>query len=214
MKSFGTYVPPETEGLQFHRLATPVGRTLPRAPAAGELFTLEADMPEPKVDLPWYPRGTYVFNGIAWQKLSDASRQRRSGPIGSQKIEVEVTGSAQELPKAKNGFEISVLTITPSSRKAKFSGSASFWLDHSKGGLVWFSVFRGTTLVALGAQHVDAGRACSVSITFTDLPNSTTSLSYSLKINTDTTGYLYVNQCSRFNFDGAAQTAFIVAEDN
>lgn len=219
MKSLGTYSPPETVGLQFIRLATPFGRELPRAPVPGELFTLEADMPEPKVPTPWFPRGMYAFNGTSWQKVSDAARQRKTAPIGSQKITVEEAGKLGDVPPPiEQGYGLTAISIVPSNRKAAVSGTASFWVDltasPAKGGYVWVSIYRGKKLVSIAVEWIDCSKPKTMSMSFLDLPGVVTPVAYEMKIDTDVIGTIYVNQCSRFTLDGMAQTAFTVAEDN
>ncbi len=214
MKSFGTYVPPETVGLQFTRLSTPKGREMPRAPVTGELFTMEADAPEPINNSPWYLKGTYVFSGIQWVRLSDALRRRQSQTIGAQKIEVETAGSMSSKPAWNSGYALSAISIQPSNQRAFISGAASAWFDVAKSGYVWLSVFRESQLVGFVVEFVDANKPRTISLTFTDLPAARKPVTYTLKANTDQLGYLYVNQCSQFSFDGASQTAFTIAEDN
>jgi hypothetical protein len=214
MRSLGTYVPPETVGLQFTRLAVPKGREMPRAPVLGELFTMEADPPEPLNNSPWYLKGTYVFNGTHWVRLSDSLRRRQSQAIGSQKIEIEVAGSTSSKPSWNSGYVLSAINVQPTNIRAFISGTAAAWVDITKSGYVWLSVFRESQLVGFVVEFVDANKPKTLSLTFTDLPVSKKPVTYTLKANTDQLGYLYVNQCSKFNFDGASQTAFTVAEDN
>jgi len=214
MKSFGTYVPPETVGLEFNRLATPRGREMPRSPIPGELFTMEVDPPEPINNSPWYLKGTYVFNGIQWVRLSETLRRRQSQAIGAQKIEIEVAGSTANAPAANSGYSLAAISVQPSNQRAAISGTASVWLDVSKSGYVWLSVFRDGFRAGFVVEFIDANKPRTMTLTFTDFPASRKPVTYALKANTDQISYLHVNQCSRFSFDGASQTAFIVAEDN
>lgn len=214
MKSFGTYVPPETVGLEFNRLATPRGREMPRAPIPGELFTMEVDPPEPINNSPWYLKGTYVFNGVQWVRLSETLRRRQSQAIGAQKIEIEVAGSTATAPGAKSGYSLAAITVQPSNQRAFISGTAGVWVDVAKSGYVWLSVFRDGFRAGFVAEFVEANKPRTMSLTFVDLPNSRKPVTYTLRADTDQLGYLYVNQCSKFSFDGMSQTAFTVAEDN
>lgn len=213
MKSLGTYTPPETVGLEFTRLSTPRGRTFPRAPVAGELYTMEVDEPEPDNGRPWHSRGTYVFDGFAWQRMSDGARARKSSGIGSQKIEVEVAGSPDILPNTGDGYFLTNLLIIPSSRRARLAGSASMWVDLQNSGFVWLSVHRGGRCVGISAGFVEAGKPSTLSMSFIDHPMNAAQQEYVLRIHTDQLGFMFVNQCNRIHFDGFSQTAFTVAED-
>jgi hypothetical protein len=177
---------------------------------------MEVDTPPEDIprDMPWYSRGTYSFNGVAWQKLSDAARQRRVAPIGYNKIEIEQPASTAELPQATDGHALAFVTVTPSNKKATFSGHGTLWVDITKSGNVWISVFRGTTLVGLVAEWFDAGKPRTMSFSFVDIPATHLPITYTAKIHTDIVGFLYMNGSSKFNFDGGSQTAFIVAENN
>ena len=215
MRSLGTYTPPETVGLEFSRLATPRGFTMQRAPITGELFTLESDMPEPINGTPWYTRGTYVYTGSAWSRLSDTSRERKAVPIGACKIEVETPGSLEDEPKDTDGFDLSSqIMITPSNRRATMSGAATCWIDLENSGYVWLTIFRGAKLVGMTAAYIEANRPSSLSLTFMDAPAAITRQAYNLKINTASSGLLFVNQCNQHLYDGASQTAFIISENN
>ena len=222
MKSFGTYTPPETVGLEFVRLAAPHGATLPRAPVAGELYTLERDMPEPINGTPWYTRGTYVFNGVAWNRLNDSSRERKAAPIGSRTVEIERAGELGSVPRSTAGCMLTSVALTPSNQRASFSGTASMWLDISKRGHVWLMVFRGNKLVGLALEYMEPNRPRTVSVSFVDSPATLEQQVYTLRLDSDITpdspevpGYVHVNQAqSKFRLDGMSQTAFIVAENN
>jgi len=213
MKSYGTYNPPETVGLEFIRMAVPSGRVMPRAPVPGELFNLEVDMPEPTTPVPWYCRGTYAFDGISWKRLNDGSRQRKSALIGSRDIEVERATSTANPPAATSGYAISTVLITPSNRKACISGSATLWVDHTKSGHVWVACYRGTVLVGLVAEYITAGQPRTLGISFMDHPGTIVEQLYTLKIDTDSVGFLHVNQCTKFVFDGMSATALTVTEN-
>ena len=213
MKSFGTYNPPELMGLEFIRLATPSGREMPRSPIPGEMFTMVADPPQPQNNSPWYLKGTYVFNGISWVRLSDGLRRRLAQPIGSQKIEFEEAGNMEELPTGKSGHLLAATVIQASSQRGSFSGTASLWVDVTQSGYVWLAVFRTAKLIGLTIDFIDAGKPRTISTTFMDLPASTKPQTYELRTGTDFAGFLYVNQCAKFKFDGISQTAFIIEEN-
>lgn len=214
MKSFSSDSRPETAGLEFARLGTPTGKYFHHAPAVGELFTIDDEVPEPINGSPWYPRGTYVFTGLEWLRLSDSGRKRRSAPIGSQNFEIDRPGTTKNIPRKGDGQLLASITTGASTKRARFSGSASCWVDLSVSGHIWLSVFQNTKLVAVAAEYIEAGKPRTVSISFLDNPGSTEKLLFTLRINTDVAGFLFVNQCDKFLFDGVSQTAFIVAEDN
>jgi len=217
MKSLGTYAPPESVGINFTRLATPSGRAMPRAPVPGELFTLEADMPEPDGRTPWLARGTYAWDeqSMMWMRLNDSARKRKAEAIGSQKIEIEAAevASVDVIPTIDAGFGLAAVGIPPSNRKASFSGVGTCWVDVNNACHVWLVAFRGEKMVGVTATVIEPERPQTLTLTFTDFPNSTEEQAYTLRIYTDTTGTLFVNQCNRFNFDALSQTAFIVEEN-
>lgn len=214
MKSFGTYTPPETVGLEFIRLATPHGSTMPRSPIPGELYTMEVDGPDPRNGSQWFIKGTYVFSGTAWVRLSDGKRRRISQLIGAQKIEIEEPQViADDPPASTTGEEIAAIATQPSSQRASISGSASMWVDTNSSGHVWLMVFRGTTLVSLTLDYIEAGKPRTISLSFKDMPSSSKQQVYTLKINAESPGYLFVNCSTKFKLGGASQTAFIIDED-
>lgn len=213
MKSFGTYNPPELVGLEFIRLATPHGREMPRSPVIGELFTMEFDPPQPQNNAPWYLKGTYVFNGTSWVRLSDGLRRRISQPIGSQKLEIEEGFDFEQPLTSTTGEALASICVQPSTQVSYMSGSASMWVDMTASGYVSLTVFRDEVLVSRTLDYIDAGKPRTISTTFTDIPLSKKPQTYSLRIMTDVVGFLYVNQCAKFKFDGSSHTAFTVEEN-
>lgn len=209
MKSYATQV----ETSDFRRLILPSGPKLFHAPLPGEIYHLEVDMPDNNRVDKWYGKGTYVFDGIYWNRVSATLIERKANVIGANEIEVEVAGKTLEPPQSTHGFAICDVRIKPSNRKAAFSGSATLWVDHSVGGHVWVAIFRGTFLAALAVEHIDAGKPRSLSVSFYDLPFASDEQTYTLRVNTDVVGNVFINKCAKFTFDGAAQTAFIVAEN-
>jgi len=163
--------------------------------------------------LPWFSKGTYTFNGQKWDKLNDILRQRKTGIIGAQTIEIEKASSVKNTPTSRTGFQISFVEIIPSNQKSNFSGFAAFWVDIAKSGYVWAGIFRDDILVGLVAEYVEAGRPHTMSISFFDLPAWAEQLKYVLRVYTESIGDLYINKCNMFAFDGSSQTAFIVAEN-
>lgn len=213
MKSFGTYTPPETVGLEFERLAVPCGKTLPRAPIAGEMFYLEVEMPGENMR-PSYHRGLYMSTGFGWSPIGDQLSKKRSTVIGSQILEVEAAANITKAPTMKDGFHLASLVITPSNNRTTISGSASLWVSIDQSGYVVSSVFRGSKIVGIVVDFVEAGKPRTISLTFTDSPGSNSEQVYSVRITTTATGFLYVNQCKLFDYDGISQTAFLVQENN
>lgn len=209
MKSYAAQV----ETSDFRRLVLPSGKKLFHVPIVGEIYHLEVDMPDTNRVDTWYAKGTYVFDGIYWNRISVSPAERKASAIGSIEIETETADSPEFLPQHGSGFELSSVTLTPANRRSTFSGTATLWLDVSKSGNVWFTVFRGSTPVALVLEHIEAGKPKSVALTFLDLPFSPMPVTYALRMNADFIGNVYINQCAKFNFDGAAQTAFIVLEN-
>lgn len=214
MKSFGTYNPPETVGLEFVRLATPSGNALPRSPIPGELFTMNVDAPDPMNGSPWYLKGTYVFDGVSWVRISDGKRRRLSQPIGAQKIEFEVPGFiADDTPSSTSGVDLATIQTQPSNQRASLSGHTSMWVDLSSNGHVWLMVFRDRTLVGMTVDYIESGKPRTISLTFKDQPSSKKQQLYTLKVNTDLKGNVFVNSSTKFKLGGISQTAFIIEED-
>lgn len=213
MKSYGEHNPAEGAGINFLRLAIPHGRQFPRAPVQGELFYLDAEI-NGQDARPTFVRGLYICPGFGWKLFSEQFGQRKAAPIGSQNLEVERPADVKVLPTVKDGFQIAVTALQVQHRKMIVSGTASFWASLPKDGHLLTSVFRNNKLVALTVDALDANKSRSISITFVDLPGSADDVqTYSLRVNA-TTDLIFINQANEFNYDGAAQTAFIVAENN
>lgn len=212
MKSFGEYHPPETVGLNFNRLAIPHGHQLPRAPVQGELFFLDAEI-DGKIDRPTILRGLYHSPGFGWQRFSEQFAKRKAVAIGSQNFDVEQPADIYKLPVVEEGFSIAMTTIQPEHRMISISGMASFWVSLGQDGFVMASVFRGDKLVAFAVEELQAKKPRTMSITFVDSPGVDTQQVYTLKVNA-TIGTLYINQSKTLSYDGASQTAFIIAENN
>jgi hypothetical protein len=213
MKSYGTYKPPETVGIEFQRLAIPRGNELPRAPVAGELFYLETEMQDKNMR-PSFFRGLYMSTGFGWSSIGEQIAKRRSAPIGAQIFEVEVPAVVKDTPTSNDGFHLATVSLTPSNKRTQVSGTASFWASTDRDGYVLVSVFRGKKLVGLTVDFLFAGKPGTVSLSFMDSPASHEEQTYSLRVTTTATGFLYVNQSKLFDYDGLSQTAFIVYENN
>jgi hypothetical protein len=153
-----------------------------------------------------------VYNGLPWTRISDSGRQRRAAVIGAQNIEIEVPQSRAYTPMFSQGFELAHVKVTPSNRKAGFSGSATLWGDCDVDCHVFVTIFRGKKLVGLSAEHLTANMPRILTASFYDLPGTREDQLYSVRVNTDKVGFLNVNQCKNFGFDGVSQTAFEVAE--
>jgi hypothetical protein len=203
-----------SDGSQFHRLVIPVGREMPHAPAIGETFHLDVDMPEPTGPEPWYPRGTYTYNGSIWTRLNMGGAPRKVTAIGSQEVEIERKGQTQDVPQMNQGYEIASVSIRPTHRRATFSGVATLWVDSSVEANAWIAIFRETKLVGLAATFLAPGKTASLSLTFVDIPATAQPVTYTARVNMDKVGTLLINQSSTLSFDGAAQTTLIVAENN
>jgi hypothetical protein len=213
MKSYGSYAPPESVGIEFQRLSIPRGLELPRAPVAGELFFLEAEMQD-KNGRPSYMRGLYMSNGVCWSLFSDHLAKRKSAPIGSQLFEVEVPAVVKNTPTSNDGFVLATTVLTPTNKRSQVSGTGTFWASTDRDGYVIVSVFRGTKLVGLTVDFLFAGKPGTISMSFMDSPCSHEQQTYTLRVSTTAAGFLYVNQNKLFDYDGLSQTAFIVYENN
>lgn len=212
MKSFGTYTPPETIGLNFKRLAIPHGTELPPAPVQGELFFLDKEIDGKDARLT-FMRGMYFSPGFGWEMYSSQFQKRKAVAIGSRNFEIEGDVNLTSKPTSTEGYEIATAAIRPEHRLKTISGSASFWVSHSSNGYVICSVFRENVLVGFAVQYVLADKPNTMSISFVDSPGDDKEHLYTLRLNSGS-GFLYVNQCQLFHFDGASQTAFIVSENN
>jgi hypothetical protein len=198
-------------------LVIPSGHKMPRAPRAHELFSLEADLPDKDANqnliTPWFSRGTYVFDGLNWEKLNDTKRQTKSAMIAANMFEVETTSSIDAC-QHNEGELLATVTIDPSNRKAVISGTGSVWVDCSMSANVWLSVFRGHTLVGHGLTFAERKSARSVAVSFCDMPMTGEPLTYQLRVHTDTKCELYINRSTRMPFNGGASSAFIVMENS
>lgn len=205
MKSFGGPIT---------KIVLTSGPILPRAPVPGEMFHLDIDMPIVDPLLPWHSKGSYVFNGQQWMMLNDTGKRRIAAAISATSLEVEIASLANQLPNQRTGFQLAELTITPTNRKATFSGQATVWVNHSMSAHVWLVVFRKDKIASIVVQHVPAGMPQTMGLTFYDIPNSHEDQVYTLRAYTDTIGMLGINQCTKFSFDGVPETAFIVEQNS
>ena len=214
MKSYSGEPPPgEGEGINFKRLAIPHGPQFPRAPVQGELFHLDADIDGQDARLT-FVKGLYFCPGFGGTRLVEQFNKRKAAPIGSQKIELEKLADLQKLPTIDDGVQIAATSFKLENRLTSVSGTASFWACLPEDGQVVVSVFRNTTLVAVAVDELQAKKARILSITFLDSPGvPDVQHVFSLRVSA-TRQPLYINQAKGFDFDGAAQTAFIVAENN
>ena len=212
-------------GTEFSRLVIPSGTTLPKNPAIGEVFRLTQDMPHTNTVTPWYPAGLYVYNYGLWERMNDSGRQRKGTVIGSQVQEVEEPIKNKLLPpKWNEGFAISdTLVLKPTNRKASFAGHASFWVESDTDCHVLAAVFRDKTMVGMTAETLEKGKPRTMSISFYDLPFTMFTdylpahalANYTLRVNADKVGMLYINRGQdQFVYDEVAvQTSFFVHEN-
>lgn len=211
-----SYASGPQDGTQLQRLVAPASREFPPNPKENELYYLFADKHESKenVNQPWFPRGLYVFNGWKWLPVQETILPRKTAVIGSQIIEVEQAGSYQELPKPTDGYQLASLQMKLWHRTAPVSGNASFWIDATKDGNVWATIWNGDRLAGLTVQYVECRKPRTFNISFFHSPKTTATLDYILKIDCDFAGELYINRGIQVKFDGASQTAFEVAENS
>lgn len=204
----------KTFGEPLNKMIMPSGAVLPRAPVPGELFHLDVNMPIGDPLLPWYSRGSYLYNGQRWLMLNDTGKQRSAVTIGAMSFEVENVTSSKERPSQSQGFSVAELYITPTNQKATFSGQVSIWVNHSKPAHIWLVLFRKDRIASIAVQYVQGNQPQSMSLTFYDIPNSYEDQQYSLRVYTDQVGMLGVNQSAKFSFDGLPETALIVEQNS
>ena len=204
----------KTYGEPIAKMIMPSGLKLPRAPVAGELFQLDIDMPQGDPLLPWFPKGSYIYNGQRWLMLNDTGKQRSALAIGAMSFEVETVTNPKDKPSKSQGFPIVDLYVTPTHPRATFSGQASLWVHHSKPAHIWLVLFRKDKIASIVVQYVQGGQPQSMSLTFYDIPNSAEDQMYSLRVYTDQVGMLSVNSCTKFGFDGMPETAIIVEQNS
>lgn len=217
-------------------LVVPSGTKLPVDPKNGSLFYLIEDAPEPvSSELPWHSRALYWAQDGRWLKVIDEKNRGGHGVIGACTIEVEEASSTKVEPILGNGYTLTTATITPVHRKTLVTGAASLWVEAEKDCHAWVSVFRETepfvygyeetedgsdpvpimrnfVMVGLVGMKLPAMQAVPVSITFADNPASDKLVTYVLQINCDQPGFLSINQCSAFRFNGASSTALILSQ--
>lgn len=213
MKSFGTYTPKETVGIGFTRFAYPRGNTLPRAPVPGEMFYLTQKIDGGHERTSWEP-GLYISSGYDWQLFGEQFAKRKTAPIGSQAVDVEVPGNMKRLPKFSEGFVISEVAIKPTTKLTSIAGTASFWTCADKDATLLVTVWRGNELVSFTFDELQAKKLRTIGVSFYDGPQSNQHTVYTLKVNINVPTALYINQAKQLVFDGMSQTAFIVSENN
>ena len=204
----------KTYGEPLNKVIIPSDLALPRAPVRGEMFHLDVDMPPCDPLLPWYSKGSYVYNGQRWLMMNDTAKQRIAVAIGARSFEVENVRSPKVLPTRSHGFPVAELSITPTNPKATFSGQVSVWVSHSIAAHVWLVLFRKDKIASIVVQFVQGGQPQSMGLTFYDMPNSSEDQQYSLRVYTDQVGMLGLNQGSKFSFDGLPETALIVEQNS
>jgi hypothetical protein len=210
MKSYGSYTPPETVGLNFQRFGIPHGKSMPRAPVTGELFLLEADLPAGS--RPWYASGVYVFNGFDWVRI-DNPRARHSAPIGAQKYEVEKPVDVTLIPKINTGIQLANLSIIPSCRRGSISGTAIFTVEHEQDCQMLTTVFRDKKPVGFVVSELQSYKSQHICLSFLDDPATRSPVPYTLEIALSKTGFVEINQTTTHTYDGFSQTAFIIEEN-
>jgi hypothetical protein len=207
----------------FKQLVIPNGPQLPTRPVVGEVFRLTVDMPESHSASPWYPAGIYIYNWGAWERLADNNRQRKSGIIGSQPVEIEDPVKPLVPPTYNQGIQLTHVSMRPSNRKAVFSGTASVWVESKIDCQVLLCVWRNNKLIAITAELLKKGHPRTLGITFMDIPfthitndlpgNATAE--YTLRLCADTKADIFINRGEdQFIYDEVSPaTAFIVEEN-
>ena len=183
---------------------------MPRAPVAGELFPLQADLPNGS--RPWFSAGVYVSNGLEWVRI-DNPRARHSAPIGAQKYEVEKAVDVTLLPKINTGIQLANLSIIPSSRRGAISGSAMFTVEHEKDCFMLTTVFRDKKPVGFTVSQLESYKSQHICLSFLDDPGTRSSVPYTLEIAVGAAGFIEINQTATHTYDGFSQTAFVIEEN-
>ena len=216
MKSYGS----DTRvGTNYEHLIVPSGGTFPRAPYKHEIFHLLVDLPD--VDEnghrvnPWYPRGTYIFDGFKWDKMNDAGRQYRSVSIPAQLVEIKtLPGAKNTVPTPASGVTLAELKIQPSHKKASIAGVASIWVEPSTAAKVWLMVFLEQTLVGLALTYSEPGKPSCLTVTFNHFSTAPNQHVYKLVLAAEKKLDVQVNRCSDFLFNGAVMSSFNVSENS
>ena len=118
------------------------------------------------------------------------------------------------IPNSNEGALLSSVTITPNSVNSRITGVAAMTVDVGNNARsVIVTVFRANVIVALATVNVtSSGRPENLSVSFTDLPQSTSPVVYNMRIGQNTSGTTYINRAAGASFGGAGASAFIVTE--
>lgn len=207
--------------VDLDRMMVPSGTKFPNNPQSGEIFRLTTDQPVTYTADPWYGAGIYIRDYSVWKKLNDSGRERKASIISAQPAIIETVTKTKNLPLVTDGVELAHAILRPSNSKATFSGSASLWVESESDCQVILSVFRGDKIIAMIVEAVKIGAPRNLSITFADMPftstgfNDASQIVYHLRLAADKAGMVNVNRGrQQFVFDDVAlQTAFLVAEN-
>ena len=121
------------------------------------------------------------------------------------------------VPLKTEGTEIISLTVTPSSNTSKFTLAFNIMVDcGSSNRNLSATVWRNTTCVhATSVNLASAGRPNSLAVHFTDSPNTTNDITYSVRFGTSSPSTWYINTTTgSIRFKGLTPTSYSIIEHN
>jgi hypothetical protein len=140
---------------------------------------------------------TLVYNGTKWVNQTSTSHLiaiytgTTAATSGTSTIPADNT-----TPQSNEGSQIWSKTITPASSASYFEIAQTFMLDSSSSNKnITVAVFRGATCIyATGINVGYSGRPQSLSVFTIDTPNTSSNVTYSMRIGNSSSSTWYVNQ--------------------
>ena len=117
-------------------------------------------------------------------------------------------------PTTSSGSLIATLTVTPLSTSSQFVLHCGVFVDFGANNHnVQMAVFRGSTLVATSSTNItSSGRPQYLGITCLDIPSTTSSLTYTVRVGADSNGTTFINQAGGYTIGNSGASAFTYQE--
>lgn len=160
----------------------------------------------------------YRDDGSNWTLLSDGSSIRTLQIIPVQIAEISGTTTRTDsntTPPISAGTEVLSQNITPTYINSKIFILGSVHVDHSSNARkVILGIFRDNTCIGVANNYINSsGRGGSLSITFVDIPNTTSTITYSIRAWSNGSGTWHVARASTNLYNGLLSNQTIIFEE-
>jgi hypothetical protein len=150
---------------------------------------------------------TYRDNGTSWVLINASSSSVVLQVIPSSVPATSGTSTitlANTTPTTANGTQVWSQTITPLASTSHINIAGSFTADHGTTNREVIALFfRGTTCIGVTGAFVSTiARIYPITFNFNDMPGSTATQTYSIRVACNAAGTWYVNQTSTAYFNG------------